>query len=527
MNFLRLLLHLALGICLSASAAGAALYPFQQREQWQFEDPAAWEWQGDAMETTLVLKKPSQNKPKFRRPFYLAWFGGAEWDSFTLTCEARLDAFNKGNNDLCLAFSGVGDSEFYYAHLGENADGVHLQLHLVNNSDRKAITTTRAETLPWKPGTWHPIKLVRDAASGSIKVWFEGQPVLEANDKTFGKGRIGFGSFDDLGAFRNVVVTPGATAPVETSSMQIDVVAGGGMKVEQAPATECQVTQPFGIAFDPQDNMFICEETHRLLRVDAKTGVLTVVTGARAKNAPLGDNGPAKDASFIAPHNLVADGDGNLFIADTYHYAVRRVDAKTGIVTTFAGNGSKELSGDGGPATSAGLDGIACLCFSHDFTRLYLGGFSKVIRVVDMKTGIITTVSGIGGSRAMAVDSKGRLFTAAGLGLRMLGTDGKAVTLSDPAATPPLKGVKHLWADRDDNILIADAGNNLIRKFIVSERRLVTLAGVGAKGSGGVPGPALQAQLGEPHGVVTHPRTGDIYIADSRNHRVLRIRQKP
>ena len=527
MNSLRLLIHLSLGICLSASAADAALYPLQQRDQWHFEDPAAWEWQGNAGETTLVLRKPSQYKPNFRRPFNLAWFGGAEWDSFTLTCEARLDAFNKGNNDLCVAFGGVGDSEFYYAHLGEKADGVHLQLHVVNKADRKAITTNRAETLPWKPGTWHPIKLVRDAASGSIKVWFEGAQVLEANDKTFAKGRIGLGSFDDLGAFRNVVVTSGTAAVAEAVSMRIEVVAGGGTKMENAPAAECKVSQPFGIAFDPQDNMFICEETHRLLRVDAKTGVLTVVTGARSKNAPLGDNGPVRDACFIAPHNLVADAEGNLFIADTYHYAVRRVDAKTGIVTTFAGNDGKELSGDGGPATSAGLDGIACLCFNHDFSQLYLGGFSKVIRRVDMKTGIITTVSGIGGSRAMAVDSKGRLFTAAGLGVRMLGADGKIVSLSDPAATPPLKGVKHLWADRDDNILIADAGNHLIRKFIVSERRLVTLAGNGAKGAGGVPGPASQAQLGEPHGVVTHPRTGDIYIADSRNHRVLCIRQKP
>ena len=527
MNIFHLLIQLSLGIGLSASAADAVLHPLQQRDQWQFEDPAAWEWQGDAGETTLVLRKPSQYKPHFRRPFNLAWFGGAEWDSFTLTCEARLDAFNKGNNDLCIAFGGAGDSEFYYAHLGEKADGVHLQLHVVNKADRKAITTTRAETLPWKPGTWHPIKLVRDAASGSIKVWFEGQPVLEANDKTFGKGRMGLGSFDDLGAFRNVVVSSVAAVQAEASSMQIEVVAGGGTKVEHAPATECQVTQPFGVAFDPQDNIYVCEETHRLLRVDAKTGVLTVVTGARSKKAPPGDNGPAKDASFIAPHNLVADAVGNLFIADTYHYAVRRVDAKTGIVTTIAGNGSKDLSGDGGPATNAGLDGIACLCFSHDYARLYLGGFSKVIRVVDMKTGIITTVSGIGGSRAVAVDSKGRLFIAVGPALKMLGADGKIVSLSDPAATPPLKGVKHLWADHDDNILIADAGNHLIRKFIVSERRLVTLAGNGEKGAGGVPGPALQAQLGEPHGVVTHPRTGEIYIADSRNHRVLRIKMKP
>lgn len=185
--------------------------PLQQRAQWQPEDPAAWEWQGEEDATTLVLKKPSQYKPKVRRPFNLAWFGGAEFGSFTLTCEARLDVFNKGNNDVCIAFAGRSESEFYYAHLGEAADGVHLQMHLVNQADRKAITTNRANTLPWKPDHWHPIKLVRDASSGLIQVWFENELVLEASDTTFGKGRIGLGSFDDLGAFRNLIITPSAS----------------------------------------------------------------------------------------------------------------------------------------------------------------------------------------------------------------------------------------------------------------------------------------------------------------------------
>ena len=184
----------------------APLYPLQHRDQWQLEDPAAWVWQGEGEATALILKKLSQYKPKVRRPFNLAWFGGAEFGSFTLTCEARLDVFNKGNNDVCIAFAGRSESEFYYAHLGETADGVHLQLHLVNNADRKAITMTRAKTLPWKPDHWHPIKLVRDASSGCIKVWFDDQLVLEATDKTFGKGRIGLGSFDDLGAFRKVII---------------------------------------------------------------------------------------------------------------------------------------------------------------------------------------------------------------------------------------------------------------------------------------------------------------------------------
>lgn len=306
----------------------------------------------------------------------------------------------------------------------------------------------------------------------------------------------------------------------------IELVAGGGTAVENAPATQCKISQPFGIAFDPQDNMFTCEETSRILRVDAKTGILTIVSRAKPKDAPLGDGKPACDASFVAPHNHVTDAQGNLFVADTYHYRVRRVDAKTGIVTTFAGSGTKQLTGDGGPATSAGLDGIACLCFSHDFNQLYLGGFSKAIRVINLHTGFIDTVKGIAGSRAQAVDSKGNLFTPTRLGLRMRSPDGKAVVLDDTTAAPPLSSVKHLWADRDDNILIADAGNHLIRKFIVRDRKLVTLAGTGIKGSSGVPGPALQAQLGEPHGVVMHPRTGDIYIADSRNHRVLKLTAK-
>lgn len=308
-----------------------------------------------------------------------------------------------------------------------------------------------------------------------------------------------------------------------TPSPTIEVVAGGGTAVEGKPATECKISQPFGIAFDSQDNMFVCEESHRLLRVDAKTGVLTVVAAAKRGDAPLGDGGPVADASFIAPHNLVADGQGNLFVADTGHRCVRRVDAKTGIVTLIAGTGATELSGDGGPATKAGLDGVACLCFNHDFSKLYLGGFSKAIRVVDMKTGTIETVKGIVGSRAQAVDSKGNVFIPAGRGVRMLSPDGKRTLLED-AGAKPLNAVKHLWADRDDNLVIADEGNNLIRKFLVKEKKLLTIAGTGERGTSGVPGPALKAQLAGPHGVVTHPRTGDIYIADSRNHRVLRIK---
>jgi sugar lactone lactonase YvrE len=327
-----------------------------------------------------------------------------------------------------------------------------------------------------------------------------------------------------LGAAIAVAWCGGAESLGEQPGIQrIEIVAGGGTAVAGRPATECRVTQPFGIAFDPQDNMFICEETHRVLRVDSQTGVLSVVTPARPKGANVGDGGPAAEATFSAPHCMVADAEGNLFIADTGNRRVRRIDARTGIVTTLAGTGAAVLAGDGGPAVKAGLDGVACLCFSPDQRRLYVGGFSRVIRAVDMQTGIISTVPGTTANRAFTVDIQGNLFTPMARGVKRLAPDGTTTMLEDPAAEPAMKAVKHLWPDRNGDILLADDGTDLVRRFRVRERRLERVAGTGVRGSGGVPGDPLNAELAGPHGVVTHPRTHEIYIADSRNHRVLRI----
>lgn len=192
----------------TAVSAKAQEKPLLEREKWSFGDESAWEWSGEGEGTVLSLKQQSDFKPKVRSPFNLAWFEGGEWGSFTLTAEVRLDLFNKGNNDVCIAFGMESDTKFYYAHLGETADNVHLQLHLVNDADRKSITKTGSKTLPWKERKWHTVKLSRDHEKGTITVWFDGVEALGAEDRTLGKGRIGLGSFDDLGSFRNVTVVP-------------------------------------------------------------------------------------------------------------------------------------------------------------------------------------------------------------------------------------------------------------------------------------------------------------------------------
>lgn len=186
----------------------APVRPLEKPEGWSFGDPAAWTWTKQDGTPVLTLHKQQDFKPKVRSPFNLAWYTAAEWQSFTLTVEARLTKFDAGNNDLCIAFGRQDDTRFYYAHLGEKADGVHHQLHLVDRADRRAITATRTEGTPWKPDTWHRLKVVRDARAGKISVYFDDmtKPVLTAEDKTLIRGWIGIGSFDDLGQFRNLEI---------------------------------------------------------------------------------------------------------------------------------------------------------------------------------------------------------------------------------------------------------------------------------------------------------------------------------
>jgi len=196
--------------CLLAAPSFAAerIRPLEAPDAWTFGDPAAWTWSKEGGTSVLTLHQQQNFKPKVRSPFNLAWLTTTDWKSFTLTVEARLTKFDAGNNDLCVAFGRQDDARFYYAHLGEKADGVHHHLHVVDRADRRAITATRTAGTPWQPGTWHRVKVVHDARAGKIAVYFDdmAKPVLTAEDKTLTHGWIGLGSFDDLGQFRNLEI---------------------------------------------------------------------------------------------------------------------------------------------------------------------------------------------------------------------------------------------------------------------------------------------------------------------------------
>lgn len=194
--------------CCAANSRAAAMEQdlFADPARWKFGDKKAWQWSGEKKDRVLQLTAQNSEKPKYRSPFNLAWFEGREWKDFTLTAECRLTKFDAGNNDLCIAFGRAGENKFYYAHMGEKADEPHHQIHIVDNADRKPITTFRTEGTPWKEGQWHRVKIIRNTSTGDIGVYFDDmeKPVLTAQDKSFEWGQVGLGSFDDLGEFRNV-----------------------------------------------------------------------------------------------------------------------------------------------------------------------------------------------------------------------------------------------------------------------------------------------------------------------------------
>ncbi len=172
------------------------------------------------------------------------------------------------------------------------------------------------------------------------------------------------------------------------------VLVAGGTKEDGSPATDAKLTGPFAVDFDKAGNTYISEMLGlRIRKIDAKTGILTTLAGTGEKGKG-GDDGPAAKAQFDAPHHLAVGPNGDVYIADTDNHRVRKIDAKTGVITTIAGTGEKGFSGDGGPATKAKFGGIYCLAFDAKREKIYLADLdNRRIRVVDLNSGTVATVA--------------------------------------------------------------------------------------------------------------------------------------
>ena len=345
-----------------------------------------------------------------------------------------------------------------------------------------------------------------------------------------------------------------ATVLVAGPGGKVVLVAGGGEGGDGSKATEARLKEPFAVDFDRDGNMFIAEfKAHRIRKVDVN-GVITTVAGTGEKG-DSGDGGSALQATFHGMHHLAFTPNGDLYVADTFNNRVRRIDAASGVITTVAGTGKKAFGGDGGPAAKASLAGAFCIAFDPKFDRMVVADLgNKRIRAVDLKTGTVTTLAGNGQKgvpadgavavkapltdpRAVATDSRGNVYVLerGGHALRVVGTDGRIRTVAGTgkkgaggdggdALKARFNGPKHLACDREDNVIIVDTENHVLRKYVPATGKLERVAGTGKRGAAGVGGPPGRLEMARPHGVYVHP-SGDLYVSDSSNGRILKITQ--
>ncbi len=336
-----------------------------------------------------------------------------------------------------------------------------------------------------------------------------------------------------------------------SATERIVLVAGGG-KGTTGPAKEAKLVAPFGIDFDKNGSAFLVELSGgRVLKIDPQ-GVLATIGGSDEKGSD-GDGGPARNATFNGMHSLAIGPDGTVYLADTWNNRIRTYDAKSGKIAAFAGTGEKGYSGDGGPAIKAKFGGIYSVAFDAGGKNIVLADLdNRRVRKIELASGIVTTVAGNGEKgvppdgavaaksplvdpRAACFDSKGNVYVLerSGNALRVVSPDGKIHTVAGTgkvgatgdggeAKQATLNGPKHLCADKEDNVIIADTENHIVRKYLRKEGKIVRVAGSGKKGSAGIDGPPLAVELNQPHGVYLHP-SGELYIVDSSNNRVLKI----
>jgi streptogramin lyase len=345
-----------------------------------------------------------------------------------------------------------------------------------------------------------------------------------------------------------------ATRPAPSKS-KIETFAGAGRAGyagDGGQATKAQLDNPFGVARGPDGALYICDTMNHVIRKVDRNGVITTVAGA-GKKGYSGDGGPALDAALNEPYEIRFNKQGDMFFVERLNHVVRHVDAKTRIITTVAGSGKAGFSGDGGAATQATLDQPHSIQFDARGDLYICDILNHRIRKVDMKTGVITTFAGTGdkkptpdgakiagtplnGPRAIDFDRRGDMWLALREGNAVYRLDMKAGTIHHVAGTgekgftgnggaaklATLSGPKGLSVAPNGDVYLADTESHSIRMIDLRKQTIELIAGTGAKGDG-ADGDPLACQMARPHGVFVD-RDGSIFIGDSEAHRVRVIR---
>ena len=334
-----------------------------------------------------------------------------------------------------------------------------------------------------------------------------------------------------------------ASRPGVAASASVSTLIGTG-----SPGySDDEVNNPYGIVIGPDRALYFCDlDNQRIRRLDLKTRRTTTIAGNGEKGYS-GDGGPATAASLNMPHEVRFDARGNFYIAERDNHVVRKVDGRTGVISTVAGTGVAGFSGDGGPAARAQLRQPHSIVVDPAGRLLICDIGNHRVRQVDLSIGIIDTYAGTGeraatpdgaplkgtplnGPRTMAFDGGGDLYLAlregnaiyriapktatihhvAGTGVQGYSGDGgsaRAATLAGPKGLACAPGA----------LYVADTENHVIRRIEIGSGIITTVLGDGRRGDGPESDP-LGCRLSRPHAVFVD--AGVLYVADSEAHRI-------
>ena len=271
-----------------------------------------------------------------------------------------------------------------------------------------------------------------------------------------------------------------------------------GFSGDGGEATKAELNNPFGVVRGPDGAIWFCEYGGQRIRRINQQGLIETVAGNGQKGYG-GDGGPPLAASFNLPHEIRFGRDGNLFVVDMANHVVRKINLKTQLISTVVGNGIAGYSGDGGPASQAQLKNPHSIQFGPQGDLFICDIGNHVIRRVDMRTMEISTFAGTGKA-------------------------GKTPNGSSIEGTP-LNGPRSIDFDQAGNIWLATREGNQVFKLDVTEKKIWHIAGTGASGFTGHGGPALLATLKGPKGIAVD-RVGNVYLADTESHSVRMINQE-
>ena len=386
-------------------------------------------------------------------------------------------------------------------------------------------------------------------AASSSRSWLS---ITSATSGT-GNGTIGYSVAAYSGPTRTAALTIGgalfSVTQTAGTAYYLTTIAGGPFPATAARGTSVAIPNLWGIAVDSAGNVYFTSSSQPVAFKLDDGGTLTRVAGTGSPGFS-GDGGAGTSSQLSGnPQGVAVDGAGNLYIADCGNHRIRRV-APNGKITTVAGTGSPGFSGDGGPATAAQLNyphGVKADAFGN----LYIADTNNQrVRKMD-PNGIITTVAGSGtpgfsgdGTPAtsaqlnspydVATDTPGNLYIAdqGNYRIRRVGQDGRIATLAGtgsccysgdggPAASAQLNTPFAVAADNSGNVYIADSNNSRVRR-VAPNGTITTVVGNGDFNFYGDAGLATNAALNRPTGVALDG-SGNLYVADSGNHRVRKV----